>query len=244
MYDVVFVDALDHVDYLFCSPRQGDKGMNGGSPRDRSRSPVKTSKVDLSEDVKRRVEELYDDRVVKKGEIGEGFFDALGELQENEQIYVLDRIKVTDFSRVRTVEGFCVGIIRRVKDFGMEDAEPDFTILGEEVKERLEKLIADGKFERSDIDLRVVRTMKKLGEEDRKVALDRYEDSLDDSIRSKQGFFMGIVKRLLPQRPGGGRGRGRGGGRGGHRRYQDDGRNHRYGHRDHHREYSSRYDRY
>lgn len=226
---------------LLCSPRQESKRTNGGSPRDRSRSPAKTSNVDLSEDVKRRLEALYDDRILKKGELDEGFFDAFGALQENQQIYVLDRIKVTDFSRVRTVEGFCVGIIRRVQDFGMEDAEPDFTILGEEVKERLEKLIADGKFERSDIDLRVVRTMKKLQEEDRKIALDRYEDSLDDSIRSKQGFFMGIVKRLLPQRPGGGRGRDRGGG--GHRRYQDDRRN-RYGHRDHHREYSSRYDRY
>lgn len=168
--------------------------------------------VELSEDLKLRLEEVYDANVVKKGDLGDGFFQNLSELQENEQIYVIDKIKETDFSKVRSVEGFSNGIIRRVKDFGTEEKEPDFTILGEEVKERLETLIANGKFDKSDIDFRVVRTMQKLAEEDRKIALSRYEDSLDDSIRSRQGFFMGIVKRMLPQR-GGPRGRGRGGGR-------------------------------
>jgi hypothetical protein len=81
----------------------------------------------------------------------------------------------------------------------MEIGEPDFSILGEDVKQKLEDLIAAGKFERSDLDFRVVRTLQKLGEYDRKLAIERYECSLDDTIRSKQGFFMGIVKRMLPQ---------------------------------------------
>lgn len=200
------------------------------------------------------MEELYDANVVKRGDLSDGFFENLGELQENEQVYVLDRIKATDFSRVRSVEGFSIGIIRRVKDFGMEETEPNLSILGEEVKERLETLIADGKFDKSDIDLRVVRTMKKLREEDRKTALDRYEDSLDDSIRSRQGFFMGIVKRMLPERPGGNRGRGRHGGGGRDRGYRPRSNHHddryggdRYGSRDRYgsgNRDSGRYNRY
>lgn len=87
----------------------------------------------------------------------------------------------------------------------MEIGEPDFSILGEDVKQKLEDLIAAGKFERSDLDFRVVRTLQKLGEYDRKLAIERYENSLDDTIRSKQGFFMGIVKRMLPQQRNGGR---------------------------------------
>lgn len=234
--------------------RTGDRSIIRFYHVDRSRSPVKKN-VEISENLKTRLEELYESKVLTRGDLGDSFLEHFADLDEKAAIYVIDRIKTTDFSRVRSVQGFCIGIIRRVKDFGTEENEPDFTVLGEEVKERLEKLIADGKFDKSDIDLRVVRVLKRIPEEDRKVALDRYEDSLDDGIRSKQGFFMGILKRMLPDRQGGG-GRGRYGGRGerrdhggrGEYRSRFDRGDDRYGRnshgsRDRHRD-SGRYDRY
>lgn len=212
--------------------------------RSRSRSPAKKSPSnELSEVLKERLEEVYDATSgLKKGDLGEAFYQQLAELDEKEGLYVLDKIKGTDFSRVRSAEGFSIGIIRRVKDFGTEENEPDFTILGADVKEKLERLIADGTFDKSDIDLRVVRTMQRLSEDDRKTALDRFEQSIDDTIRSKQGFFMGIVKRLLPQRPGGDHRS-----RFDHRRDDRHGRDRRdrrdsYGSRDRYRD-ASRYDR-
>ena len=88
------------------------------------------------------------------------------------------------------------------------------------MKETLERLISEGKFARDDLDFRVVANLEKLSEKDRMLAVERYEEKLDDTINSKQGFLMGIVNRMLGS--GGSRYRGkrhghRGGRRGGDR---------------------------
>jgi len=119
-----------------------------------------------------------------------------------------------DFGNVRHVEAFCTGICRRVAKHGTDGV--NLGVLGDETKERLERLISEGKFAREDLDFRVVANLEKLSEADRMLAVERYEDKLDDTINSKQGFLMGIVNRMLGSRGGGYRGK-RHGHRGGHR---------------------------
>lgn len=128
--------------------------------------------------------------------------------------YALSQMEEYDFGNVRHVEAFCTGICRRVAKHGTDGV--NLGVLGDEMKERLERLISEGKFAREDLDFRVVANLEKLSEADRMLAVERYEDKLDDTINSKQGFLMGIVNRMLGSRGGGYRGK-RHGHRGGHR---------------------------
>lgn len=133
---------------------------------------------------------------------------------ESKVTYALSQMEEYDFENVRHVEAFCTGICRRVAKHGTEGV--NFGVLGDEMKTTLERLISEGKFAREDLDFRVVSNLEKLSEKDRLVAVQKYEDKLDDTINSKQGFLMGIVNRLMQNR-GGYRGKRYGGNRGGHR---------------------------
>jgi hypothetical protein len=113
------------------------------------------------------------------------------------------------------MNGFVVGIIRRVKEEGPDRGEGDINTLPKTVQTLLEDLIEDKKLERKDVDQRLVAALLKLSESNAEEALKRFKESVVDdvTIRSKQGFLMGIVRRLNPNGGGGGRGgRGRGGG--------------------------------
>ncbi len=129
-------------------------------------------------------------------------------------MYALSQMEEYDFGNVRHVDAFCTGICRRVAKHGTDGV--NLAVLGDEMKETLERLISEGKFARDDLDFRVVANLEKLSEKDRMLAVERYEEKLDDTINSKQGFLMGIVNRMLGSRGGGYRGK-RHGHRGGHR---------------------------
>lgn len=155
------------------------------------------------------------------------FYEALALLDgdDDKVSYALSQMADYDFENVRHVEAFCTGICRRVNKHGTSGV--NLGVLGEEMKETLERLIAEGKFAREDLDFRVVSSLEKLSESDRKLAVQRYEEKLDDTINSKQGFLMGIVNRMAYHHGGASRGghqynghpRGgkRHGGRGGYR---------------------------
>jgi hypothetical protein len=89
-------------------------------------------------------------------------------------------------------------------------------------------IVHQGKLGKEDLDARVVSAMRRLNDWEKQEAVRRYSTSFDDTVRSKQGFLMGIIKRLGRNdrqgysRPrGGGNYRGGGGG----------GRGNRYGDR-------------
>ena len=141
------------------------------------------------------------------------FYEALALLDgdDDKVSYALSQMADYDFENVRHVEAFCTGICRRVNKHGTSGV--NLGVLGEEMKETLERLIAEGKFAREDLDFRVVSNLEKLSESDRKLAVQRYEEKLDDTINSKQGFLMGIVNRMSYQQYHQGRGGHRGGGK-------------------------------
>ena len=116
------------------------------------------------------------------------FYEALGALEgdDDKVTYALEQMEEYDFENVRHVEAFCTGICRRVAKHGTDGV--NLGVLGEEMKEILERLISEGKFAREDLDFRVVSNLEKLSEADRKLAVQRYEDKLDDTINSKQGY--------------------------------------------------------
>lgn len=140
------------------------------------------------------------------------------ESEDRKVTYALSQMEEYDFGNVRHVEAFCTGICRRVAKHGTDGV--NLGVLGDEMKETLERLISEGKFARDDLDFRVVANLEKLSEKDRMLAVERYEEKLDDTINSKQGFLMGIVNRMLGSRGSGYRGKRhghRGGRRGGDR---------------------------
>lgn len=178
---------------------------------DRSRSPVARGEGETRV-WEPSLDELFDSGILKKGDLEDDVIEDLKGLGDKEAAHAIERMKGTEFDKVRNTSAFCRGIIRRIKEYGVEEGDPDLSVLGEKIEQKMEELIREGKFEKTDIDHRVVHCMRRLSEEDRYVALERYESSFDDSIRSKQGFFMGIVKRMMSPRPGQGQ---RGGRRGG-----------------------------
>lgn len=62
-----------------------------------------------------------------------------------------------------------------------------------------------GKIDRHEIDHRLIRALGDLRESDAQEALERFSSSVDSSIRSRQGFLMGIIKRFQRDSGGGGR---------------------------------------
>lgn len=92
--------------------------------------------------------------------------------------------------------------------------------------------ILQRKLEKREVDARMIRALQDLPERLAEEACTRFNDSVDSSVRSRQGFMMGIIKRLIEEDrygrpPPSGYRRGGGGGgryddrRGDDRRYDD-----------------------
>jgi Heterogeneous nuclear ribonucleoprotein Q acidic domain len=125
---------------------------------------------------------------------------------------VITRLRDSDLRKVRNFNGFVAGIIRRVQQDGPDRGEGNMDTLPKPVRNLLEDLIEDRKLERKEVDQRLVRALSQLSERNAEEALKRFGQSVDESIRSKQGFLMGIVKRINDEERGFSRGGGRGGG--------------------------------
>ena len=120
------------------------------------------------------------------------------ESDEMKVMYALSQMEEYDFGNVRHVDAFCTGICRRVAKHGTDGV--NLAVLGDEMKETLERLILEGKFSRKDLNSRVVATLGKLSEKERMLAVEQYEEALHGTVGtifSKQGYLMGIVNRML-----------------------------------------------
>lgn len=134
-------------------------------------------------------------------------------MRPDEAACVITRLNETDLSRVRNMSRFVGGIIRRVKQDGPDRGEAKMDSLPRPVQRRLEDLIEDRKLDRKEVDQRLIRALGDMSERNAEEALRRFGQSVDETIRSRQGFLMGIIKRINDEQRGYG---GRGGGRGGY----------------------------
>lgn len=161
------------------------------------------------------LEDLYDAGSVRRGDIDDDVIADIEALGGDEALCVIQRLKDSDLDRVRSMSGFVKGIIRRVRQDGPDKGEAKIESLPRAVQRLLDDLIADSKLERAEVDQRMVRALLDLSESNAEEALRRYDRSFDSTIRSRQGFLMGIIKRLNDRAPRGSSGGYRGGGGGG-----------------------------
>ena len=135
-------------------------------------------------------------------------------MSDEEAGSVITRLEDIDASRIRNMNGFVAGIIRRVKSDGPDRGEITLESLPRAVREKLQDLVEDRKLEQREVDQRLVVALNGLSDRNAEEALRRFADSVDETIRSRQGFLMGIIKRLRDDERGGGGGGYRGGGGG------------------------------
>ncbi|KAK9827860.1 hypothetical protein WJX74_006442 [Apatococcus lobatus] len=199
------------------------------SPRSASRSPARrrsrSRSADFSRDWRKKLERLIDRGYCHRRDIDTATMDALEDMTEGEAECAVQRFSEANFSRISNKSGFFMGIIRRVKEDGPDKGSGDLDILPRPVRYRLRDLLDDGRLTKEDVDMRMCKTLADMPSDLALEAVDKFAMASLDTVRSKTGFMMGIIKRVQADAyaprysgrgGGGGYDRGYGGGGGGY----------------------------
>jgi hypothetical protein len=109
-----------------------------------------------------------------------------------------DASSVEDSKEISEDEGWTVVSYKRRAVGGKCGRGINLSVLGDEMKETLERLISEGKFSWKDLNSKVVANLGKLSLKERMLAMEMYEEALGGTtVYSKQGYLMGIVNRML-----------------------------------------------
>ena len=219
---------------MFSFPPTHNNNKTTGSPDDRgherarSRSPAKPSggaandsgaaANDSGGDWKEILDRLYEKGEIKRGDIEDRIISDLETMPPADSALAMTRLEGSDIGSIRNINGFVVGIMRRIKDSGGGDG-PSLSSLPSSVRAKIDELVSAKKIDADAFDGRLVRALSRLSERSALEALNRYDQSYDDTIRSPQGFMMGILKRFGENERDNGGGGGRYGDRGGGDRY-------------------------
>ncbi len=207
------------------APTPRTTGATRKLPRDEKKSeqPKKDEKP-APIDWKTNLENLVSEGYLREGDIDAAAHDALAALPQESANLAVQRLRESSLARVTNKSGFLLGIIRRLGDAdggrggGGDDGDAiahlaekrDFHHVGR----KLQEMVAEGRISNGDVDRRLSRALGDLGPRLAEEAVDKFAQANLESVRSKAGFFMGIVRRLERDQQGGGGGRG--GGRGGY----------------------------
>lgn len=104
--------------------------------------------------------------------------------------------------------------MRRIQEEGSTDLIKSIDAFPRPLRNKLTELVDNGTIKPGDLESRVTTALRELPIELALEALDRYATSALDTIRSKTGFMMGIIRKRMELRNGPGVDR-RFGGRGG-----------------------------
>ena len=198
---------------------EGERKPNDDEPRkDGGGKPAPT-------DWRTNLEDLVSEGYLREGDIDAAAHDALAALPKESADLAVQRLRESSLARVTNKSGFLLGIIRRLGDAdggrgggGGDDGDAiahlaekrDFHHVGR----KLQEMVSEGRISNGDVDRRLARALGDLGPRLAEEAVDKFAQANLESVRSKAGFFMGIVRRLERDQQGGGGGRG--GGRGGY----------------------------
>ena len=209
------------------NPRD-DGNDKGAAPAggDEKKSEPKKDEKPTPIDWKTNLENLVSEGYLREGDIDAAAHDALAALPQESANLAVQRLRESSLARVTNKSGFLLGIIRRLGDAdggrggggGGDDGDAiahlaekrDFHHVGR----KLQEMVAEGRICNGDVDRRLSRALGDLGPRLAEEAVDKFAQANLESVRSKAGFFMGIVRRLERDQQGGGGGRG--GGRGGY----------------------------
>lgn len=170
---------------------------------------------------KTNLESLVSEGYLREGDIDAAAHDALAALPDESANLAVQRLRESSLARVTNKSGFLLGIIRRLGDGGDGGRGDDGDAIAHLAEKRdfhhvgrkLQEMVSEGRISNGDVDRRLARALGDLGPRLAEEAVDKFAQVNLESVRSKAGFFMGIVRRLERDQQGGG---GRGGGRGGY----------------------------
>ncbi|KAK9809709.1 hypothetical protein WJX73_008415 [Symbiochloris irregularis] len=209
--------------------RRGNSRSPSKSPRrSYSRGRSRSRSRPAAGDWKSTLDKLIDRKYIAEGELDNATMATLEGLPADMADASVARFSEANFARVSNKSGFLMGIIRSVQRDGPEGGSDGFDLLPRAVRHRMDDLIADGRLAKGDIDGRMAKSLSDLPTNLALEAIEKFAVANLDTVRSKTGFLMGIIKRIqqeaYPPRYGGG---GYGGGYGapaygGGGRYRDD----------------------
>ncbi|CAK0787513.1 hypothetical protein CVIRNUC_010733 [Coccomyxa viridis] len=177
------------------SPRRLSRSV---TPRRASRSRSRSR--GQGGDWKRTLDGLIDRGDISSRDLDTRTMDALedlaADLGDDAALAAVDRFAEANFSRITNKSGFLMGIIRRVQEDGPNRGNVDLDILPRSVRYRLKDVIDEGRINKLDIDARMLKALADLPVDLGIEAIDKFAMASLDSIRSKTGFMMGIIKRI------------------------------------------------
>ena len=201
---------------------EDDQKKDGGGEPSKNKKDEKPAPIDWKTNLENLVSEGY----LREGDIDAAAHDALAALPKESADLAVQRLRESSLARVTNKSGFLLGIIRRLgnddggRGGGGGDDGDAIAHLAEKrdfhhVGRKLQEMVSEGRISNGDVDRRLARALGDLGPRLAEEAVDKFAQANLESVRSKAGFFMGIVRRLERDQQGGGGG-GRGGGRGGY----------------------------
>jgi len=167
--------------------------------------------------VARKLEPLFESGQLHERDFDDRCIDALKDLKESLADAVMDKFCEANMSRISNKSGFLMGILRRI-EHEPPGTGPTINDLPRGIRRKIDDLIDDRKIRASDIEGRALTQLLELSDDMAYEAVDRFATTNLDTIRSKTGFLMGIIKRIREESRygrGGGGGSGGGGGYGG-----------------------------
>ncbi|BDA47365.1 probable heterogeneous nuclear ribonucleoprotein Q at N-terminal half [Coccomyxa sp. Obi] len=203
--------------------RSARRASRSASPRRQSRSRSRSR----ARDWRKILDSLIDRGLIRSSDVDNRAMDALEDLGDDAATNAVERFAEANFSRINNKNGFLMGIIRRVQEDGPDRGNVDLDILPRSVRYKLRDIMDDGRISKNDVDARMLKALADLPVDLGCEAVEKFAMASLDSVRSKTGFMMGIIKRIQEDLSGRYRGggyrdtydRGYGGGGGG--RYGD-----------------------
>jgi len=139
---------------------------------------------------------LFDEGRLRRSDLDNGTLSALEDLDDELADIVVGRFARVNFAKVDNINGYLMGILRRVEKDGTGAYTRCLNELCYAVRHRVLDLIDSGVLHRSDVDRRLIRGLQSLPRDLALESLRKLTLANLDNVRNKSGFMIGIIKRL------------------------------------------------
>jgi len=85
------------------------------------------------------LDEIFEKGIINRDDVDQQVIDDIGMLKPEESMHVVQRLEVINIQNVKNMNGFIGGIVRRVKEDGIEEAT--LSSLGPDIQQKIEDLI-------------------------------------------------------------------------------------------------------
>ena len=168
--------------------------------------------------VQAKLDSMYNSGVLAKGELDQRCLDQLKVLSETSALEVVTKFSEADLATIKSKGGFFMGIVKRFKEqergvfASLTPAQYAVTPLGAmalqgqpradlwpSAKAKLDAVYATGLLQPGELDSRCMEQLRSLPEYLALEVVTKFSEADLGTIKSKGGFFMGIIKRFKEQ---------------------------------------------